>query len=62
MTITGIVIDQVKMENDEYDGVMYEISSWGKRLFISKQEYDLILDNISNIGINAPTSILYIHL
>lgn len=61
MTITGIVIDQVKMEKDEYDGVMYEASSWGNRVFISKQEYDLILDNISDIGINAPTSILYIH-
>ena len=38
VTITAVIEDRIKSQNGEYDSVMYEISSWGKKYYISQKE------------------------
>ena len=39
-TITSIITDRIKLERGEKDSIMYEISTWGRKQYISKVDLD----------------------
>lgn len=38
--VTAIIEDKVKIDNGYWDGIMYEVSSWGSKYYISKKDMD----------------------
>lgn len=38
VTVTAIIEDRIKSQNGYFDSVMYEISSWGNKYYISQYE------------------------
>jgi hypothetical protein len=55
-TITAVIQDKIKQKNGDYDAVMYEVSTWGQKYYVSEKE---IRDYI---GIHSSlfTNVLYI--
>ena len=43
-TITAIIEDEIKLKNNEYDAVLYEISSWGQKYYILESEIDYYIN------------------
>lgn len=55
-TITAVIDDKIKQKNGDYDAVMYEVSTWGQKYYISEKE---IRDYISTHS-SLFTNVLYI--
>lgn len=37
-TITAVIDDKIKQKNGDYDAVMYEVSTWGQKYYVSEKE------------------------
>ena len=55
-TVTGIIEDKIKAANGDYDAIMYKVSTWGQKYYVSEKE---IKDFIS-VHTSLFTNVLYI--
>ena len=61
MTITEKIIDHVKEDQGVYDSVMYGLSSWGTKYYISKSELEQYRKDTGLNYLDPLTNVLYIH-
>ena len=40
-TVTGVIEDRIKLENGYFDSIMFEVSSWGQKYYVSNQEIQI---------------------
>ena len=56
LTVTAIIEDKVKQEKGEFDSVMYEVSSWGNKYYISQED---LRDHV-HLSSSITTNVVYI--
>ena len=56
LTVTAIIEDKVKQEKGEFDSVMYEVSSWGNKYYISQED----LRDYVHLSSSITTNVVYI--
>ncbi len=52
-TVTGIIDDEIKKENGDFDAIMYEISSWGEKYYVSEAEIRKHISHHSSLFSNV---------
>ena len=55
-TITAVIDDKIKQKNGDYDAIMYEVSTWGQKYYISEKEIRDFIGTHSSLF----TNVLYI--
>ena len=43
--VTAVIEDNVRKEINHFDGVMYEVSSWGSKYYMSEKEMNDFIEN-----------------
>lgn len=61
MTLTEKIVDHVKEDQEAYDSVMYGLSSWGTKYYISKAELEQYRKDTSVYYLDPLTNVLCIH-
>lgn len=52
-TVTAVIEDMVMKDNDNYRGVMYEVSTWGKKYYMSEKEMSSFIDKYTSLFTNV---------
>lgn len=55
-TVTAIIEDKIKVANGDYDAIMYEVSTWGEKYYVSEKEIRDFISTHSSLF----TNVLYI--
>lgn len=51
-TVTAVIEDMVRKDNDCFDSVMYEVSSWGSKYYMSKKEMSDFIEKYTPLFTN----------
>lgn len=51
--VTAVIEDMVMKDNDNYRGVMYEVSTWGKKYYMSEKEMSDFIDTHTSLFTNV---------
>ncbi len=64
-TITSIITDRIKLDNGDKDAVVYEVSTWGEKLYIEKSNLDNCRKSIGigefRVSADPYVNVLWIH-